>query len=86
MNYQALRYAPPIEELGNTLVSRMRQNGSPYLALHLRQVTPLFGMRVLCIKYDYRIILIYIYIENVLKPVFRTILRTKSVGEFQLYM
>ncbi|KAK4786088.1 hypothetical protein SAY86_002777 [Trapa natans] len=36
VNYQALRYAPPIEELGNTLVSRMRQNGSPYLALHLR--------------------------------------------------
>ncbi|KAK4775098.1 hypothetical protein SAY86_010033 [Trapa natans] len=36
VNYQALRYAPSIEELGNTLVSRMRQNGSPYLALHLR--------------------------------------------------
>ncbi|PKI73684.1 hypothetical protein CRG98_005925 [Punica granatum] len=35
-NYQALRYATPIEELANTLVSRMRHNGSPYLALHLR--------------------------------------------------
>ncbi|XP_072953001.1 O-fucosyltransferase 35 [Typha angustifolia] len=36
VNYRALKYSPPIEALGTTLVSRMHQNGSPYLALHLR--------------------------------------------------
>lgn len=36
VNYKALKYSAPIEELGTTLVSRMRQNGKPYLALHLR--------------------------------------------------
>ncbi|KAF5748428.1 hypothetical protein HS088_TW04G00382 [Tripterygium wilfordii] len=36
VNYEALKYSAPIEELGNTLVARMRENGSPYLALHLR--------------------------------------------------
>ncbi|XP_022754795.1 uncharacterized protein At1g04910-like [Durio zibethinus] len=36
VNYRALKYSAPIEELGNTLISRMRQNDSPYLALHLR--------------------------------------------------
>lgn len=36
VNYKALKYSASIEELGNTLVSRMRQNGSPYVALHLR--------------------------------------------------
>lgn len=36
VNYRALKYSAPIEELGKTLVSRMLQNGSPYLALHLR--------------------------------------------------
>ncbi|XP_015572983.1 O-fucosyltransferase 35 [Ricinus communis] len=36
VNYRALKYSEPIEELGNILISRMRQNGSPYLALHLR--------------------------------------------------
>ncbi|KAH9313106.1 hypothetical protein KI387_028141, partial [Taxus chinensis] len=35
-NFQALRYASSIEELGNTLVSRMHKNGNPYVALHLR--------------------------------------------------
>ncbi|KAF5481721.1 hypothetical protein F2P56_002353 [Juglans regia] len=36
VNYKALKYSAPIEAHANTLVSRMRQNGSPYLALHLR--------------------------------------------------
>lgn len=35
-NYQALRYTTSIEELGNTLVSRMRKDGNYYIALHLR--------------------------------------------------
>ncbi|KAF9614701.1 hypothetical protein IFM89_019829 [Coptis chinensis] len=35
-NYRALKYSPPIEELGDTLISRIRQNGGPYVALHLR--------------------------------------------------
>lgn len=35
-NYAALKYSAPIQQLGNTLISRMRVNGSPYLALHLR--------------------------------------------------
>ncbi|GJS24794.1 RNA-directed DNA polymerase, eukaryota [Tanacetum coccineum] len=36
IKYRALKYFAPIEELGKTLVARMRQNGGPYLALHLR--------------------------------------------------
>ncbi|XP_042507641.1 O-fucosyltransferase 35-like isoform X2 [Macadamia integrifolia] len=36
VNYRALKYSAPIEELGNTLVSRMQESGSPYIALHLR--------------------------------------------------
>lgn len=36
VNYRALKYSSPIQELGKTLVARMRQNGGPYLALHLR--------------------------------------------------
>ncbi|KAM1587401.1 hypothetical protein ACFX1X_026899 [Malus domestica] len=38
VNYRALKYSAPIEELGRTLISRMRKSGGPYLALHLRQV------------------------------------------------
>lgn len=33
--FHALRFAPPILELGNKLAERMRSKG-PYLALHLR--------------------------------------------------
>ncbi|CAN6217830.1 unnamed protein product [Urochloa humidicola] len=36
VNYRSLKYSHSIEDLGTTLVSRMRQDGSPYLALHLR--------------------------------------------------
>lgn len=36
VNYEALKYSAPIQQLGNTLITRMRENGSPYLALHLR--------------------------------------------------
>ncbi|CAL9041812.1 O-fucosyltransferase 35-like [Musa acuminata AAA Group] len=36
VNYRALKYSSTIEELGATLISRMRKGGSPYLALHLR--------------------------------------------------
>nr|QGN65437.1 growth regulator related protein [Oryza coarctata] len=36
VNYRSLKYSQTIEDLGATLVSRMHQDGSPYLALHLR--------------------------------------------------
>ncbi|KQJ90435.1 hypothetical protein BRADI_4g31480v3 [Brachypodium distachyon] len=36
VNYRSLKYSRTIEDLGATLVSRMHQDGSPYLALHLR--------------------------------------------------
>ncbi|XP_039051201.1 O-fucosyltransferase 35-like [Hibiscus syriacus] len=36
VNYRALKYSAPIEKLGKTLISRIRENGAPYLALHLR--------------------------------------------------
>lgn len=35
-NYEALRYTPEIEELGRILIDRLRSDGEPYLALHLR--------------------------------------------------
>ncbi|XP_078427741.1 O-fucosyltransferase family protein [Wolffia australiana] len=35
-NYRALRYTPQIEDMAQSLISRLRRHGQPYVALHLR--------------------------------------------------
>ena len=35
-NYKALRYTTEIEDMAETLISRLRSKGRPYVALHLR--------------------------------------------------
>ncbi|XP_076958167.1 O-fucosyltransferase 28-like [Bidens hawaiensis] len=35
-NYEALRYSDEVESLSRTLVGRLRRDGQPYIALHLR--------------------------------------------------
>ena len=35
-NYEATRYTEEIEELGKKLVNRLKSEGQPYVALHLR--------------------------------------------------
>lgn len=49
VNYRALKYSAKIEELATTLVSRMRYDGNPYLALHLRQALSLYMILVIAI-------------------------------------
>lgn len=34
--YEAIRFTEKIEQLGTKLVNRLKENGEPYIALHLR--------------------------------------------------
>ncbi|KAL6000035.1 O-fucosyltransferase 35 [Asimina triloba] len=43
VNYRALKYAAPIEELGNTLVSRMSQNGKFRIAIYEKDMLAFTG-------------------------------------------
>ena len=44
--FEALRFAEEIEELGKKLISRLREDGDRYIALHLRQVKRMFTVSI----------------------------------------